>query len=440
MNSETPPARPAHSGRGLYSKAQDLLYRHRHMNWAMLDQGMVSGFNFITGLILARYLGLAEFGRFTLAWMTIEFLLTFQQCLIVAPMMSIGPKTDPTQQRKYFGAVLAQQGLFAVASLLLFFGCIMVAHSLQPDWTLGEMILPLLVAGFAVQFQNYFRRYLFTNNRGKFAFLIDLIRYPGQAAVLLALMLTTSLDATDALWIYAATSGAAAVIGALLLDRVEWEYDLFLTTLRRHWQFAKWFLLSEIMRWGTINLFFAVAGAVLGTVAVGAIRAAQLVLGFCNILIFGIENFAIVRASQHYREGGATALLTYIKRLTFYGGLLVGAIALIAAVAPGFWLSLIKSEYMDYGYIVVWWSALHLVLFVGTPLDFGLRTIERTRTIFWASLGSAIVSVISVYPLISYFGITGAMAGILLIQIVKLLLLILGFRLSLTEVMAKPAA
>ena len=45
-----------------------LLTRYSQVNWALVDQTMVSGVNFLTGILLARYLGISEriaarFGR-----------------------------------------------------------------------------------------------------------------------------------------------------------------------------------------------------------------------------------------------------------------------------------------------------------------------------------------------------------------------------------------
>ena len=53
----------------MIARATRQLGRYRHINWALADQGVVSGINFLTGIMLARFLGLEEFGRFTLAWM-----------------------------------------------------------------------------------------------------------------------------------------------------------------------------------------------------------------------------------------------------------------------------------------------------------------------------------------------------------------------------------
>ncbi len=69
-----------------------LLGRYSHINWALADQAMVSGVNFLTGILLARYLGIEAFGQFMLAWMLVLLVNTLQYALVIAPMMSIGPK------------------------------------------------------------------------------------------------------------------------------------------------------------------------------------------------------------------------------------------------------------------------------------------------------------------------------------------------------------
>ena len=80
-----------------------LVRRHRHTNWALMDQGMVSGANFLTTILIARHLGIEEFGRFTLAWLVVLFTTSLQMAVVVSPMMSIGPKQDGEHAPAYFG-------------------------------------------------------------------------------------------------------------------------------------------------------------------------------------------------------------------------------------------------------------------------------------------------------------------------------------------------
>src|SRR5215469_10227207 len=79
---------------------------------ALIDQALVSGTNFITNVILARALGLRDYGVFALAWMAVLFVNSLQWAFIVSPMMSVGPKQDPAERPHYYGAVLMQEVVF----------------------------------------------------------------------------------------------------------------------------------------------------------------------------------------------------------------------------------------------------------------------------------------------------------------------------------------
>ena len=62
--------------------------------WPVADQAVVSGTNFLTNVMLIRFMGLREFGVFALAWMSILFVNSLQNALIVAPMMSISAQQE----------------------------------------------------------------------------------------------------------------------------------------------------------------------------------------------------------------------------------------------------------------------------------------------------------------------------------------------------------
>jgi len=96
--------------------------------WAISDQALVSGTNFLTNVIVARSLGISQFGIFALAWTAMLFFYSLQMALISAPMMSLGPKTPPADRRLYWGSVIMQELLFALACAgLIFVGLHLVA-------------------------------------------------------------------------------------------------------------------------------------------------------------------------------------------------------------------------------------------------------------------------------------------------------------------------
>ena len=90
---------------------------YRDTNWALVDQGVVSGVNFLTMVLLARMLGVEQFGKFSIAWLVLLFFKSIQAALVVAPMMSIGPKQRDDEQALYYGAVILQQDRHRAAHL-----------------------------------------------------------------------------------------------------------------------------------------------------------------------------------------------------------------------------------------------------------------------------------------------------------------------------------
>src|SRR5271154_5499504 len=96
--------------------------------FALTDQAIVSGSNFLTTMILARGLSLAEFGKYSLLWMVILFGANIQMASIIAPMMSIGPIQKRISESSYLGSIFSFQIAFVAAFTLLLAAGVGVLH------------------------------------------------------------------------------------------------------------------------------------------------------------------------------------------------------------------------------------------------------------------------------------------------------------------------
>ncbi|MCE2509406.1 MAG: polysaccharide biosynthesis C-terminal domain-containing protein [Alphaproteobacteria bacterium] len=388
--------------------------RHRHMNWALMDQGMVSGVNFLTTILIARHLGIEEFGRFTLAWLVVLFVTSLQMAVIVSPMMSVGPKQEPAEAPAYYGALFLQQLIFAgLTFLLILLGAYGVA-ALRPEWDLRALAVPLAATAVLFQLRDFLRRYFFTRERPVMAFISDVIGYLGLLVALALLLPFFTFDSATVLWLIGAASATAILISAPFLGRLAWQLRAFLTISVRHWQFAKWMGASALLQWASTNLFLIVSGGLLGPAAVGALRAAETLIGINRIFFQGLENVVPLHAVRRLTEEGPPALGGYLRRIGVAGGLATAGVGAIAALAPGFWLELFFGEtYAEHGALVYWYAVIYLVMFIGLPLRAGLRALENTKPIFQATAVSAVFSLAAAMPLIDALGATGAVAGLL---------------------------
>jgi O-antigen/teichoic acid export membrane protein len=405
--------------------------RYSHINWAMVDQMMVSGANFLMSILLARFLGVEEFGRFTLAWIPILFFSSIQHAAIASPMMSIGPKQSDTESPAYFSALLVQTLIYAgLGSFLLFVGLHWM-NGIFPAWHLDGVGFPLAVASFAALLQEFFRRYFFTKEQPNIAFINDSIRYLGQMAILTGLFLfsSVSMDTAKVLWVVAALSLTASALGIFFFDRIEFKAVAFKETFGRHWHFSKWLTGSALITWLAGNVFIVGAGALLGASAVGALKATQSLMGIVHILHMGLENIAPITAVKHFYKGGKTALKSYLNKVTLVGGGATLVVSTIAIIIPELLLGLIFGQkYQGYGFLLKWYAIIYFFVFISLSLHIALRTFERTQPIFWAKLWASCFSVITVYPLIMFYGLSGVMVGLLGIQLIIYATLILAVR------------
>ena len=73
---------------------------------------------------------------------------------------------------------------------------------------------------------------------------------------------------------------------------------------------------------------------------------------------------------------------------------------------------------MVYSYVLNSISVIYIFIFIGLPLNFAVRTLDRNKNIFISYLINAIISLIIAYPLITYFEIYGVLLGILITQLI----------------------
>lgn len=390
------------------------LRANRNMNLAMTDQVLVSGVNFLTGILIARALGLHQFGVFHIAWMAVIMASNLQLAMIISPMMSIGPKQAPSLSSAYYGAASAQQLIFALLSATVLYGGTLAMGAIFPESKASALAIPLAAAVFCLQIQDFIRRYFFTLQKSGHAVAIDAVSYLGQLAGLIWLFRQESLTISRALWVIAATSILAALVGMIRMDRITWDSQVFRDAGRRHFHFAKWMGGSAFVQVVAIDWFVIVAAWTMGAIAAGAIQAAQKVISVLNILLMALENVVPPEASRRYHSSGKSALASYLSTVAQVGGMATILMALVVGIfAPPLIGALYGPEFVEHAGLLRWFAVAYFVGFFGTPLRAWLTAIENTAPIFWTSLLMLVFSLAVAYPLNVVFGLPGTMAGIL---------------------------
>ncbi len=297
--------------------------------WGVADQALSSLTNFALSFLVARSLSPALFGAFSIAF---TFYLT-------AMGISRTQTTDPFIIR--FSAVPEatwRRGAGMVSGTVAWFGLLAAAVSLLFGWALGPpnnapfMALGLMLPGLLIQ--DSWRFLFFAARKGLQAFLNDLV----WALVLfsaLALLLLNGEKGVFALTFVWGMAGSIAGLVGFAQSRVVPD----LTKLLRWWReqrdlssrfFGEYAALQAAGHLGILGV-----GAVAGLPAVGAIRAALVILGPLNIVFFGVGMIAVPEGARLLSASGPRKLRTASILISVSLGVLAllwgGAAALIPA-------------------------------------------------------------------------------------------------------------
>jgi O-antigen/teichoic acid export membrane protein len=222
-----------------------------------------------------------------------------------------------------------------------------------------------------------------------------------------------------AIWVIAATSIAAVVLGWWWFEPVVFDRDSFWKISSRHWQISRWIAPTAFMQWGSGNLFLLAAPIYYGPAASGLLRATQNIVGVAHIWFLGLDNIVPPEAARQLQLHGVKALMAYIKKIIFtWGGITLGFCAIVAAF-PNLWLHIVYgAKYNDGATLLRLYALLYLITFISSPLRAALVALEYTSPIFWAYPALIVFSVALAGPFARTLGLNGVILGMCATQII----------------------
>jgi O-antigen/teichoic acid export membrane protein len=393
-----------------------LIKRHRHVNWTLADQAVVSGSNFITGILLARFLGPESFGMFVLLQSIVLYFNSFQSALIFQPMMSAAPQMAELQRANYLHGVFALQLMLCGVLSLLVVMITTVIYTFNFHIHLGidtNIIAATIAALLAFQLQDWQRRYYFVQEKPSSAFLIDTISYGGQVTLLGICYLNNVLNVATAFWIIAGASFAAFAVG-FARDSLSPVFLHAQKVLKEGWRTGRDYLVAWQLQWlGTQGVLMFSAGAI-GAEPVGGIRAAQNIVGPINIIFLAMENVVPVVAAKRFSQKGITGLLAYLGRITAFGSaLLIPVLLTLAIFASPIIEFLYGGSYVAYATLVIWQVVSIFLQFYLRQVFFFLRTVTATGVIIRSGAIMSITAVVIAMLTVEQYQETAVMAALL---------------------------
>ncbi len=400
----------------MMQKLTQLVLKFRTGGIVLADQALVSGSNFLLGVLLTRELGLDGFGTYSLLWMGVLFALSFSQAFIVQPMLSLGPKQNMDE---YLPSVFTIQllisflaGVLAVLTLSL-----SSYFNLLPETGAYLLWFPVLIACYL--FYDFCRKYFFLTQKSEWALFIDGLYVLVLFALLLWKAWTAELTIAWTVNALIIAQTAAIALAIWKLPRPTRNRARLLKVSLQHYHFSKWLLGTALLQWFSGNYFLLAAAALLGAAALGALRMVQNVVGLLHVLFLAMENLIPIQAASTYHQGGIDKLRAYLWKISLQTGALTSLILVGLMLASKSILFFLYGEVTNgYSFVLIGMAMIYFLVFIGHPLRFALRTLENTQPIFWAYCLSAAFTILAAYPLVGRLGLTGVLIGLFLTQLI----------------------
>jgi O-antigen/teichoic acid export membrane protein len=396
----------------------------RGAGWALFDQCVVSGANFLTIYLFARYLDAVHFGAFMLAHTGLLLLTNLQQALLVHPHNVLAaPLARPDYQRFTGALVLAQLSFCAGVCAVLGASGWLVARAYSPK--AGGVLLALAIAAVPWMGQEFTRRVLYTRGESRAATINDAVTYGLQlmGAVALVGAWRDLASPQAALYVLGGSSLVGVLIGLWQLrDHVRIDGRGMpascTRTLAEVWNFGRWLIAQNAVAWFGAQGHSWVVAFLLGAEQVGIYRAATHLINLMNPVFQACCTYLPARGSLAYHAGGAAGLSQWVRRSLWMMAVALLPFGVVLAGFPGQVLDLAYGEKFT-------GTNLALILALGTvsqfigfwkyPFDLGLLALRSTKSIFYAYLIPVVLLLTSGAALIHFLGILGVpLSGIVI--------------------------
>src|SRR5579862_165665 len=382
---------------------------------AILDQGLISGSNFLVSILLARWLMPDQYGAYAVAFGIYMMLVLVYQSLVLEPMGVFGGSVFRHNLRGYVRTLVSLHITLSVC----IFSALLISWAVSHHVNSGSAVTGAL-AGIA-----FASPCLMAFSLARRCFYVELSPAPAAAGafiystvVLAGLYLVYQRSLLSPFVAFLLLGSGALVTGIVLMFGVRSKLSgtgaapSLGEAWHRHWRYGRWALAGCIAGWLPSYIYFPLLSSFTGMAESGQLKALMnLTLPFEQMkgaLVMLVLPYA-ARIAEQNGKAGARALGTRLTWASIIGAVMYWAF-IIPLHKPVFHL-LYSDRYTDVAYLLpalalgqIFWSATF-----GPSL--ALRAMESPASVFVALAIATVGSLVIGVPATWFFGLKGAIWG-----------------------------
>ena len=388
------------------------------ISYSIMDQALFSGANFLTNILLVRWLVPKEYGSFSVSFTVFLVISGIYSALVLEPFSVLG-------SNKYWSSLQTYTKVNALFHLV-FMGAVTVIGltflylTRVIDLSLKIALIGMFVSSSPMLFYWFFRQSCYIRTQPTRAFYGSLlysillfislitIRYFGQISPATAFyfMGISSFFASVIFW-----PDKRSIRGTVLPNS-----NLIKKTINDQWVYGKWALGTSIAYSLSSNVYLIFVALYLGLSQAGILRATQnlilplqQIIAASNILILPLLVRERSRSSKKSFINKSTVL-----SLIYFIGSLVYVLFLILfrkVILHIFYNSDIYDKYL---WMIIGWGVILLLVSLISSITISLRAMERPKYVFIAYLVSSAFTITLGARIILNFQLPGVMVSMTL--------------------------
>jgi len=381
------------------------------------DQGLAVGGMFLVNVVLARVQTKEEYGMFALSYSIFTFLSGLHNAVVLEPFTVYASGRYRDRFASYWRVMM---GSNLVVGLILSAG-LLFAYLLF-RWAAPSLTSPsLLGLGLTVVF-------LLTGSFLRRSFYV--LRQPAAAAktsllffVIVALLLWLAakghqVNGFSVFLILALGWGIAALLLVRSLPCAKPEHAFLESEpryWRDHWTYTRWVLATAFVFQFTHQGYYWLVAGFLSVKDVGELKAMYVLIAPVEQVMISLSFLFLPVLAAKYATRDMGAFLTFWKRYALLTLGLTLTFALTVRLVGGRVIHLLYAGKFDELAPMLFPLAFVPLLFgIGNTISDAIRAAEKPRQIFYAFVASGCATFLLGVPSVKYFGLPGAVYGMLL--------------------------
>jgi O-antigen/teichoic acid export membrane protein len=383
---------------------------------AILDQGLISGSNFLIGILLARWLAPDQYGAYATAYSIFLLVTLLYQALLLEPQSVFGASVYADRPREYLGSLFWLGGSIALLVIFILALWALVEHGTGWSPKLSSALVGVIAATPFILVFWLVRGACYTRLAPQQA-LKGALAYCLLVASALFLIHRRGLMSPPAAFVVMGAASAVATACVLrhfrrLSDSSHEEVSLLMIG-QQHWNYGRWALATSVVVWIPGNIYYAVLGRHTGLAEAGELRALLNLFVPLGHTLSSLSRILLpYAAGKHSRFGHSGALERAIKLMFLFVGVAIGYWVVVILFRRPLFHLLYNGRFLEVIYLLPWLGLATILSFATLSFAISLRAMQQPSSVFVIYFVASIVCLSAGVPAAIVFGLRGVIAGL----------------------------